>query len=124
MFDVIDLSLWQAMGFLPGSHASHTLFPHETDNSDALALNQVLDFSHSDTADADVSESKAALNILAAGALSLHDVYLVHNSRPSAHAAPLRLSLPILCVLCLYRCNSLPPPEKLCVPHTIQFRSL
>ena len=74
-----------AMGFLPGSHTARTLFPHETDNSVTLALNQKLDF-HSAAAESacpPLAEKSAELNVLAAGELSLHDVYLVHNSRPN-----------------------------------------
>eukprot|EP01043_Picozoa_sp_COSAG02_P104338 COSAG02_NODE_40330_length_406_cov_4.540717_1_plen_47_part_01 len=32
---------------------------------------------------AGLSEDSASLNILPAGGFSLHDVYLVHNSRPN-----------------------------------------
>lgn len=65
-----------AMGFVPGSHASQTLFSHHTDSRDELALNQVLD-------PGQVDLSRAKLDELEAGRLSLHDVYLVHGSRPN-----------------------------------------
>jgi hypothetical protein len=61
-----------------GSHASSTLFSHNADDNPELALHQVLDFDA-----AGLRENDAALNILPAGAFSLHDVYLVHNSRPN-----------------------------------------
>jgi ectoine hydroxylase-related dioxygenase (phytanoyl-CoA dioxygenase family) len=65
-----------AMGWIPRSHAHGELLEHQTDNSDTLALNQVLDLKR-----AGLSEADARLNVLAAGQLSLHDVLLVHNSR-------------------------------------------
>ena len=67
-----------AMGWIPGSAQPRTLFEHNRDEDPALALNQVLDFEASG-----LEESKAALNVLPAGGFSLHDVYLVHNSRPN-----------------------------------------
>eukprot|EP01047_Picozoa_sp_COSAG01_P017116 COSAG01_NODE_898_length_12870_cov_27.573800_2_plen_207_part_00 len=67
-----------AMGWIPRSHVHGELFEHRTDNSDALALNQVLSFER-----AGLNETDARLNVLAAGQLSLHDALLVHNSRPN-----------------------------------------
>ena len=64
-----------AMGWIPRSHAPRRIFGHNIDNSEALGLNQVLDFRH--TA---LDEAEAKLNVLEAGQLSLHDVFLVHNS--------------------------------------------
>ena len=68
-----------AMGWIPGSHRPGkggrvgALLPHNTDSSPRLALNQVLDFE----ASAGVDPANAQLNVLDAGQLSLHDVYLV-----------------------------------------------
>jgi hypothetical protein len=67
-----------AMGFIPGSHAAAALFEHDIDRNPTLALHQVLDFGA-----AGLREADAALNVLPPGGFSLHDVYLVHNSRPN-----------------------------------------
>jgi hypothetical protein len=61
-----------AMQYITGSHKSG-LYPHVTDPSDALVLNQVI-------APGSVDETKCQDDELAAGQFSLHDVYLVHGS--------------------------------------------
>lgn len=65
-----------AMGYIPGSHTDRKLYSHHTDSSKALALNQVLDGDFYNPEDAEY-------NILKAGQLSLHDVYLIHGSPPN-----------------------------------------
>eukprot|EP01052_Picozoa_sp_SAG31_P000062 SAG31_NODE_2_length_46263_cov_45.908043_32_plen_354_part_00 len=70
-----------AMGWIPRSHATRRLFQHSTDNSDSLALNQVLDLRR-----ASLREDEAKLNELEAGQFSLHDVFLVHNSNANRSA--------------------------------------
>lgn len=64
-----------AMGWIPRSHTTRRLFQHRTDDSDSLALNQVLDLKRES-----LREDEAKLNELEAGQFSLHDVFLVHNS--------------------------------------------
>jgi len=61
-----------AMRYIPGSHKSG-IYQHRTDPSEALVLHQVM-------APGLVDESKAQDDVLKAGQLSLHDVYLVHGS--------------------------------------------
>jgi hypothetical protein len=64
-----------AMRYIPGSHKSG-LYKHSTDSSDDLALNQVL-------GPGQVDETQARDDVLEAGELSMHDVYLVHGSPPN-----------------------------------------
>lgn len=65
-----------AMLYLPGSHASRNLFPHAEQHSEESALNaQML----SD----DIDLNNVATDDLPAGHFSLHDVYLVHGSKPN-----------------------------------------
>jgi len=64
------------MRYIPGSHSARRLFPHYRSERTDLALNEVL------AAD-QVDESKTRFDILQAGELSLHDVYLVHGSAPN-----------------------------------------
>jgi hypothetical protein len=61
---------------IPGSHKQQRLRAHAQDDSDELALNQVLDASEYDEAD-------AVDFVLEPGQVSLHDVYLVHGSEPN-----------------------------------------
>jgi len=61
-----------AMRYIPGSHKSG-IYQHRTDPSEALVLHQVM-------APGLVDETKARDDVLEAGQLSLHDVYLVHGS--------------------------------------------
>ena len=68
-----------AMGWVPGSHASQQLYTHHSDSRDELALNQVLD-------PGQVDLERARYNVLEAGQLSLHDVYLTHGSEPNRSA--------------------------------------
>jgi len=73
-----------AMRYIPGSHKSG-IYQHRTDPSDALVLHQVM-------APGLVDESKAKDDVLEAGQLSLHDVYLVHGS-PANRSAKRRAGL-------------------------------
>lgn len=61
-----------AMRYIPGSHKSG-IYSHVTDPNDALVLHQVM-------APGLVDESKAKDDVLEAGQVSLHDVYLIHGS--------------------------------------------
>ncbi|MEQ8584749.1 MAG: phytanoyl-CoA dioxygenase family protein [Thalassobaculaceae bacterium] len=61
---------------IPGSHKQQRLRAHTQDDSDELALNQVLSADEYD-------ESEAVDFVLEAGQVSLHDVYLVHGSEPN-----------------------------------------
>ncbi len=64
---------------IPGSHRARRHFEHEKDERDGLVLNQTLVAGQIDEA--------AAIDIeLEAGQLSLHDVYLVHGSKPNTSA--------------------------------------
>ena len=65
-----------AMRFVPGSHRERLLFEHEPSTSEEMALNASLAPRYLDL-------SKAAADELPAGALSLHDVYLIHGSEPN-----------------------------------------
>ncbi len=64
-----------AMQYLPGSHALGVL-PHEQSDRDGLVLNTAVVESAVDT-------STAAWVRLEAGAVSLHDIHLVHGSPPN-----------------------------------------
>ncbi|MFX4224006.1 MAG: phytanoyl-CoA dioxygenase family protein [Thalassobaculum sp.] len=61
---------------IPGSHKQQRLRAHAQDDSDELALDQVLSAEEYD-------ESEAVDFVLKAGQVSLHDVYLVHGSEPN-----------------------------------------
>src|SRR5258708_3163229 len=66
-----------------GSHKSRRLLRHGLNTSQNLTLNQELDPSEYDEGDAiDI--------VLEAGQISLHDVYLVHRSRPNTSPKPRR----------------------------------
>lgn len=58
---------------IPGSHKSQKLRKHNSNNADNLTLNQELDASEFNRAEADPI-------VLQPGQISLHDVYLVHGS--------------------------------------------
>lgn len=61
---------------IPGSHRGRELRPHHVSSRDGIALNQELDAGAFDEAEArDVA--------LEAGQISLHDVYILHGSRPN-----------------------------------------
>jgi ectoine hydroxylase-related dioxygenase (phytanoyl-CoA dioxygenase family) len=61
---------------IPGSHRGRILYPHTTDDRPDLALDRAIDPAALD--------GVAPLDIeLPAGALSLHDVYLIHGSAPN-----------------------------------------
>ncbi len=61
---------------IPGSHKDRRVRGHTQNDGDHLALNQVLN------AD-EYREEDARDVVLQAGQISLHDVYLVHGSRPN-----------------------------------------
>lgn len=65
-----------AMQYIPGSQRERRLFQHVSDDSKDSALNATL-------APDVVDLSKAAVDDLKAGALSLHDVFLIHGSEPN-----------------------------------------
>lgn len=68
---------------IPGSHKSQRLRKHNTNPSDKVTLNQELDPSEFDRAEADYIE-------LQPGQISLHDVYLVHGSEANHSDHPRR----------------------------------
>ena len=61
---------------IPGSHRDRVSYSHDTDNSDAIILNQVLKPEHFEGAPPCDIE-------LAPGRFSIHDVYLVHGANPN-----------------------------------------
>ena len=61
---------------IPGSHRSRTLAAHQHNPSEDITLHEELQSSELDT-------SKAANIILERGQVSLHDVYLMHGSKPN-----------------------------------------
>jgi len=65
-----------AMQYVPGSQRERRLFEHVRDDSKESALNATL-------ATGQVDLAEAAVDDLKAGALSLHDVFLVHGSEPN-----------------------------------------
>jgi ectoine hydroxylase-related dioxygenase (phytanoyl-CoA dioxygenase family) len=69
------------MRYIPGSHRTRAVYHHRLDERPGLAINQVLREDQFDEAAARDVE-------LAAGQLSVHDVYLIHGSR--ANRSPRR----------------------------------
>jgi hypothetical protein len=65
-----------AMQYMPGSQRERRLFEHVRDDSKESALNATIAAGQFDVANAAVDDLKA-------GALSLHDVFLVHGSEPN-----------------------------------------
>ncbi|MBM3490932.1 MAG: phytanoyl-CoA dioxygenase family protein [Alphaproteobacteria bacterium] len=61
---------------IPGSHRTQSIYHHRLDERPALAINQVVD-------DARFDEGRAVDVELEAGQLSIHDVYMLHGSRPN-----------------------------------------
>ena len=61
---------------IPGSHAARQSFEHDTDNSDAIVLNQVIRSEHLQSAEPRDIE-------LPPGCFSIHDVYLIHGANPN-----------------------------------------
>lgn len=61
---------------IPGSHRDRALHDHLTEERDDLALNQVL---RADTFDEDEAHDIE----LQPGQMSMHDVYMIHGSRPN-----------------------------------------
>lgn len=68
---------------LPGSHRKRRLFSHRTNDAGDLTLNQEL-------VDPDCPQDDAVDIALAAGQVSLHDVYLAHGSEPNRSDKPRR----------------------------------
>lgn len=67
------------MLYVPGSQRPRELYPHAEQHSEDSALNAELVPEHVDL-------ERAVVDALPAGALSLHDVYLVHGSEPNRSA--------------------------------------
>jgi len=65
-----------AMQYVPGSHRERLLYEHEDETGEEVALNASLAPRHLDL-------SRAEVDALPAGAMSLHDVYLIHGSEPN-----------------------------------------
>ena len=65
-----------AMQYVPGSQRERLLYEHEPSTSEEMALNAQLAPRYLDL-------GKAVADELHAGALSLHDVYLIHGSEPN-----------------------------------------
>jgi hypothetical protein len=65
-----------AMLYVPGSHADKQLFPHDDQPSEESALS-------AEMLPGDVDLDRVEIDDLPAGAFSLHDVYLVHGSKPN-----------------------------------------
>lgn len=61
---------------IPGSHRDRVGYAHDTDNSDAIVLNQVLRPEHLASAPPRDIELKP-------GHFSIHDVYLIHGANPN-----------------------------------------
>jgi hypothetical protein len=61
---------------IPGSHRDRVSYTHDTDNSDAIILNQVLRPEHMEAAPPRDIELKP-------GHFSIHDVYLIHGANPN-----------------------------------------
>ncbi len=61
---------------IPGSHRDKRLLGHDTNNSDDLTLNQQLK-------PEEYAEEDAADIVLQPGQISLHDIYMVHGSKPN-----------------------------------------
>lgn len=62
------------MRYIPGSHASGSIYRHRTSDRADIVLNQEVDPSQFD-------ESAARDDVLQAGQFSLHDVFLIHGSK-------------------------------------------
>jgi len=65
-----------AMLYVPGSHTDAQLFTHADQPSEESALN-------AEMLPGDVDLDRVEIDDLPAGAFSLHDVYLVHGSKPN-----------------------------------------
>jgi ectoine hydroxylase-related dioxygenase (phytanoyl-CoA dioxygenase family) len=64
------------MRVIPGSHRGRRLYEHFRDDRDGLTLNRAI-------AAGQFDERTAADVALRAGEMSLHDIYLIHGSRPN-----------------------------------------
>jgi len=71
------------MRFIPGSHRSKSLAPHDLKKDPCLTLSQELSAGT-------FNESEAVDVALEAGQISLHDVYLFHGSEANTSALPRR----------------------------------
>jgi len=61
---------------IPGSHKKRTLYQHKHNPSDSLTLNEEL-------LESEFNESDSVSLELTKGQISIHDVYLMHGSRPN-----------------------------------------
>lgn len=68
---------------VPGSHKNRELFPHENRDSEGLNLHCVV----KDEAGAEANGKDI---VLRRGQISVHDVYMIHGSRPNTSASPRR----------------------------------
>lgn len=59
------------MRYIPGSHRNHDIYAHEIVQESNVALRQQI---------SDIDESLARNDLLHAGQISIHDVYLIHGS--------------------------------------------
>lgn len=64
------------MRFVPGSHRDHRVYTHHFEKRDDMTLAQIID---DDQVDLDTGRDV----VLEPGQVSLHDVYLVHGSKPN-----------------------------------------
>jgi hypothetical protein len=64
------------MRYAPGSHRSRSVYHHRLDERPDLAINQIV-------AEGQFDEARARDVVLEAGQMSIHDVYLIHGSRPN-----------------------------------------
>jgi hypothetical protein len=64
------------MRYIPGSHASGSIYEHRVTDREGIVLNQEVDPSSFDA-------SSARDDVLQAGQFSLHDVFLIHGSGPN-----------------------------------------
>jgi ectoine hydroxylase-related dioxygenase (phytanoyl-CoA dioxygenase family) len=67
------------MRYIPGSHASGSIYAHRVTVREGIVLNQEVD-------PASFDASRARDDVLRAGQFSLHDVFLIHGSGPNRSA--------------------------------------
>ena len=70
------------MKVVPGSHRAAELLPHVTENGDYTLFRRVEDVAS--------AEANARDVILERGQVSIHDVYMIHGSRPNKSSKPRR----------------------------------
>lgn len=94
--------------FLPGSHRTKKISPHHFNDAHDIALPMELDVEHYD-------EDQAIYIELAAGQMSLHDVFLMHGSEANHTDTPRRgMTLRYMPTTSVYRrdMNKSPADEK------------